>query len=441
MALTYKAGNFQLNTVTGSQSVTGVGFQPKGVLFFHQPNTVAIGVPQLANWYHMVGMYDGTNQNAMWTHAPNGNAGLENVGFMHSSYAIVGGNNFSTVWAAQATSLNADGFTINITAAPPDVYWVGYLAFGGADLEFICGNVTLSTAGSQSFTGFGFQPTGLIMHTVGQGNAFSAGAVPDFTAADLRASFGFSDGTLQRSAGFAHRDGGVTVKLNARLQRNDAIIGCPNYNTSATTFQASLTSFNVDGFTLNNVTNNSNLKCLFLAVGGAQTKVGNYTTPAVTGVSNAASGLAFTPEAVVLATSNQSVFNTSQGYGSVPDGQGAEYSYGFATSNLNQFSIEAAGRDFTTTTIYGHYSHNIFGHANYVYNNLSGLEERVAFDSFQTDGFDINANTVLGSGNSVVSYLALEGDMAPPTPPSDPTGGSGDPNSPDSIFLDQFIGV
>ena len=127
MAKLYKVGNFQLNTVSGAQAITGVGFQPKALLFYHQPVTIGTGVPQIANWYWSMGMADASNQYAMWTFAPNGNGGLESSLYaQNNSNAIYAGSNGSVYHYASVTSLDGDGFTINV-GAPPHFPGVPYM--------------------------------------------------------------------------------------------------------------------------------------------------------------------------------------------------------------------------------------------------------------------------------------------------------------------------
>jgi len=442
MAINYIVGDFQLNTITGNQSVSGLGFQPKAVMFFHQPQTVAIGVPQIANWYEMVGMTDGTNTYSMWSHSPNG-SGTESAGYMQTTLAIVGGNNFSTVWGASMISLDGDGFTINVTVAPPVGYMVGYLALGGGDLDGAVGTMDASgSTGLQAETGLGFQPTGLIMNTLGRAEAYTGTPAPDFTAANVEASFGFSDGSIDRSSGYSLRDSGATIMVNGVTQSNSSIVTNPVAGSSvALRSAANVSSLDADGFTLN-WTNNAttNAKHMYLAVGGVQAEVGSFFVPTSTGVSTVVSGLAFEPNAVVFTGSNQSAFNVIEGNGQIASGQGAEFTYGFATGGLEQFNIEATGVDFIATSYYGHYESDVAVQARYEYNNRATLREQCAFDAFSTDGFDFNVLTTVGSGNSLVSYLVLEGDGGAPNG-GNPTGGTGGPDSPDSHFLQRFITV
>lgn len=443
MAFEYKVGNFQLNTSTGSQSITGLGFQPKAVMFLHQPDTVSIGVPQIANFYHSVGMSDGVNSYGMWCFTPNGSAGLEDANFIHATHPIVGGNNGSTVWSAAMTSLDGDGFTINIGTAPPVGYWVGYLAFGGSDItNAAVGSFDASgSTGSQAITGLGFQPTALIVHTYGRNNAYTAGPTVISSNAYVRQSLGFSDGTLSRSSGFGLRDASIVVKINGAVQNSGTIISNPN---AASPFsyhsQASLSSFDAGGFTIN-WTNAAGAgdKHMYLALAGPQAAVGTYNNPTSTGVFTGASGLGFDGGAVLYTTANITGYGVSKGFGAFANGPGADFSHGFASDAAEQFNIEATAQDYVTTSYCGHYSHEDYSQAKYQYNNRGVLQEQVAFDSFQTGGFDMNAGTVLGSGTSAVSYLYLEGAGGSGPGPGNPTGGTGGPDSPDSQFLQRFI--
>jgi hypothetical protein len=439
MPFNYKVGNFQLNTVTGNQAITGVGFQPKAILFFHNSATVDVGVPQIANHYGMVGMTDGTTHRSVWWFEPNGNAGLESTGYIQSSYPICGGNNLSpTTWYANLVSLDGDGFTINVTTAPPDVYRVGYMAIGGADVTDVFVGEFTGTSGSQAVTGLGFMPTGLIMTGLGStatlltsGNAYS-------TNAHSKHTFGVSDGTFSRCTGLNFRDAALGTKINGKTQES-AIVASANHTGANTyAYKATLTSFDVDGFTVNWTVAGGG-KLFFLAFAGPLTQVGFFTNPTSTGTFIPVSGLAFQPNALITLSSCQTTFGNIEGNSEVANGPGAAYSYGFATDSMEQFNIEAASLDFTAGATYsGFYQSELAVMTKFLYNNRSTLQEQIAFDSFGTDDVTLDALTVLGAGTSQVSYMVIEGDGGGP-PPVDPTGGSGGPDSPDSIFLQRFI--
>jgi hypothetical protein len=443
MAFEYKVGNFQLNSSIGAQSVTGVGFQPKVVLFLHNSATVDIGVPQIANHYGMVGASDGTTHRSMWWHEPNGNGGLESTGFIHSDYPICGGNNLSTNWYANLTGMTGDGFNLNITTAPPDVYRVGYLAMGGADVtNTAVGEFSASGAlGLQAVGGLGFQPTGLIIFSLGRTDALKNSGTAYVTNAHTWQTFGFTDGTNARCSGLDLRDASLTVKLNGAVQGN-ILMASPTYTAVNTyKYRANISSFDAGGFTVNWLTATTG-RFFYLAFAGPTTQVGFYQNPTSTGIFQPISGLPFQPNALITTSSNQVGYNDIQGNGEVGNGPGAVYSHGFATSDIEQFNTEATSLDFTAGATYsGFYQSELAIQAKYQYNNRAVLQEQVALDSFGADYVDLNALTTLGSGTSAVSYMVIEGDGGGPEPPENPTGGSGDPNSPDSIFLQRFIGI
>lgn len=441
MAVQQKVGDFQLNTITGNQSVTGLGFQPKLLIFFHTPDTVDI-VNQTANHNWAMGATDGTNQFAMATFSANGNGVGESCFGTHTpNYCIVGSVDVVTFWRAAIVSMDGDGFTINISIAPPVGMRVGYLAIGGTLTGFKVGSFQAGAIGSQSITGLGFQPDGLIALTAGAlGQVANPTSLGSNQSNFLQPCIGFSDGVSQRSNGVWIRGSTLTVKVKGRICRNDALIAAP-YNTSPSQtymLRLALTSFDAGGFTINNVINNSSRWVYYIAYAGAATKVGNFTSPTVTGTF-ALGGLTFDPAAILLASTWQSAFNVFEGFGAVPNARGGLLSVGAGAGTGDQITIGFTTKDYTTTTVEGHHSESTKIMRRFTHDPFTTLEMDFAYLNTSTGAVNFNCTTASGT-TSVISYMAIEGAPVTP-PPGDPTGGSGDPNSPDSIFLNQFIAV
>jgi len=436
MAVQHKVGDFQLRTTTGNQSITGLGFQPKLVLFFHTPDTVNI-VNQTANFNLSWGATDGTNMGASIFFSPNGNSGLESAfGAQCTTNCIVGSIDTATMWRATIVSMDGDGFTLNVPLAPTLGYRVGYLAIGGATLTGAKVGTFNASSGTQSITGLGFQPTGIIMFSAGRALTANPSSL---TAGHVYGCFGMSDGASSRSAGFTFRSANLTVKLRGRICRSNMIMAAPNITTSPSTgyqYQFNLTSFDADGFTVTHTTGGSSLPICYMAFAGAATKVGNFTTPSILGPFSITS-LAFNPASVLTASTWQSNFGVFGGMGAVSNGSGALVSTGMAVDVTEQLTVGGTTIDFTTTTVEAHHSDDTKIMRRFSPNPFTTLEMDFAHANMSTGAVNFNCTTPSGT-LSVVNYMAIEGAAFTP-PPSEPTGGSGDPASPDSSFLYNMI--
>ena len=120
MALSGYAGVFALNTATGNQSVTGVGFQPDVVIFL-PTNLTADGVGSDA--YLNIGA--AVSSSARKTFSSTSEDGQATTDTSRESYDLcISQNNpgsSSSDYLADFVSLDADGFTINITDAPGSI--------------------------------------------------------------------------------------------------------------------------------------------------------------------------------------------------------------------------------------------------------------------------------------------------------------------------------
>lgn len=437
MSLFYKVGNFQLNTGAGNQTISGVGFQPKALLFFHNPDTVST-TTIVANNYGMVGMTDGTNQYSHWWFGINGSA-LEDAGFVQtSSFCIIGAQNESSVYGATIVSMNSDGFTINIEnpdALPADTFSVGYVALGGSELSAKVGNFAMNTGtGSQAVTGVGFQPTALIGATLGNAAAFyTTGNANDGASMP---SFGMSDGTNNGCIGGWLRDTGVSVTVRGRVTRNNAFLATISSSTTYN-FVCSVSSFDADGFTLNVSDAGTAGKVGYLALSGVDCSVGTFITPnATTGNFTPITGLAFTPRALIVATAGDAAVNTIEG-GGTDSAQHMAYALGFATAGDERYSIGGVDSDLADTSDSSHNTHTEYI-ARY-FNQADSLRFDLDLTSFGASSVVLHCdNNIVTSRYVPYMVLGLEDEGGGG---GNPTGGSGGASSPDSSFLFNMIGV
>ena len=260
------AGTFNLATGTGNQNVTGVGFKPDFVMF-------------------------------LWSYTENVDTNTSNselgIGFAKSATergALVNAsrdnitNNLQKRWQqrtdsvillldptnsppsqdaiADFVSLNADGFTINISNRPAASTPIFYLAIKGGNHSVGAFNQR-GSVGTQSIAGAGFKPEELVLASFNL--VAQTGIVPGG-----RISFGAAKSMTNRG-GIWFEDKAIDPSdTNMYTTRTSAMTLATGNGTVASVVnaQADLLSFDTDGFTLNWTTADATTRqVLFWAIG------------------------------------------------------------------------------------------------------------------------------------------------------------------------------
>lgn len=286
-----KSGSFAANTSTGNQAITGVGFQPKAVIFFL---TGLTAVGDSADCRGGIGCATSSTERWATAWASDDASGAANAGQRFQTtkcIVVLTGGNPTVDGEADFVSMDADGFTINWTDAPASAVLVEYLALGGTGLSAKAGNSAVRTSlGTQAVTGVGFVPKALLLASVG------------LTAAGSSSSYALSVGM---AAGATKRGTVSLFDLDASADasllsyaRNDRMLA--SQSSGSLDWEVDLTSFDADGFTYE-VTDAGNADImLWLALGGADllaTVVEDFQ-PTSAG-SAPESGLGITPRALV----------------------------------------------------------------------------------------------------------------------------------------------
>lgn len=149
---------------------------------------------------------------------------------------------------AQINTLDASGFTVERTTGSATT--ISYLAVNLSDFSANLVEAAMpSSTGSQAVTGFGFQPTQVIV--LGSAEATldtysNSGAGGDI----VTHTFGYFDASSQWVAnGCGEVGAATTINAKSNLNVTDAVQIISN--TGGSLGRASLTSFDSDGFTLN----------------------------------------------------------------------------------------------------------------------------------------------------------------------------------------------
>ena len=319
MAFSTKTIQVTSPTSTGNVAVTGVGFQPKALLFFA---TYQTAVGSAVNARSCIGMATSSSSRAVISSNTQDNVNPfdSDRGSDNTKCLKVLDNSAGTLLAADLVSLDADGFTLNWTTVQASGYVVYAVCLGGTDLTnvFIKEFTSSTGTGNQALTGVGFQPDAALFITQGQTSALTTGtfAIP---------SFGFC--TRAASAAVGLRMENATTNA-FQTSRTNKVITSP-LNATDNNYEASLVSFDSDGFTINWSTAAASARYIWaLCLKGGAYKVGAITQKTSTGT-QATTGVGFQPTGLLM---------MSNGTTSVGVTTGGELSIGAGDSATSRFS-------------------------------------------------------------------------------------------------------
>lgn len=382
MTANYFWGSLSTNTSTGNQSVTGVGFQPTLVIFYSWGKTTTL--TGTADASQCVGA--ATSSTARWATSrfskdaqASDTIAVNNV----SNKCITYKDNTGVIFEADFVSMDADGFTFNLTTAAASARQVFYLAVNGVTATAGTFTTNLVT-GTQAVTGVGFRPTSIIF----KGENTSGTIHDDIGAAVSTSSRWYMD----------------NFEVAANPSSCRTIFGSSfcysKYGVATPQYEADFTSFDSDGFTVNCSTNNGVAQTInYIAIKDIQVALGNFLT-GTTGADVSVSGLAFSPGAVIFTgqgqittTENSQTLDATRSFGiaSSTTKRGA-FAY-FAGSGVTPSQNKSDG---STSSIYQVVSHTA----------------TVLMDwdikSFDATGFTIK-NTTTDNNTRRVYYIAFEG--------------------------------
>lgn len=258
-----KIQRFDQKTSSGSQSVTGVGFEPDMVMIF-QSRVTTNNPPSGASVNSFPRLGFATSSSAEGYVANRIRDGLATGSDTARAQKIdaVTGHIQSTTETisneAEFTSMDADGFTLNWTTVDGSAYRMLYVAVAGG--QWYSGNFARSgSTGDQSVTGVGFQPTGLLLAHNSLG---TTGAV-----AHARLHVGATDGTNEYTV-FAGDEDALSTTDNINDLDSTKMLKSMTEGTPSTEWTADIVSLDSDGFTLNAATSDADTEeILYLAFG------------------------------------------------------------------------------------------------------------------------------------------------------------------------------
>ena len=327
-AFQIKSGTFNCPAATGSQSVTGVGFQPKALIFFA---TMLTADGTQVDYNTMVGMSALSTQECLLGGSSDDAAVTQNSDRISSNADSIGcrGPADTILYRADFTSMDADGFTINWANVTNGVD-IHYLALGGADLTnvFVGTFNKITTTGNQSVTAPGFQPDCIIFLgqrltvDVGSGTLLSycVGAATSSTARWVST--------------FGAENGAATSDANSN-QRTNQVLAIQNAATL--TSIADFVSMDANGFTINWSTATAVAERMhYLCLKGGQYKVGSFNQATATG-NQAVTGTGFQPVGTLFTS-----FNAATSGANVTS---ARHSFGVGISSTDRRAIWSGALD------------------------------------------------------------------------------------------------
>lgn len=329
MSLQTFVGSFTGNNTTNNQSVTGVGFTPKILIFWWTFNTADASAVNYQ--FGMGAAVSSSSRFALWSIAADAAATSDAARIHDNTKCLIAClANGTVVGAADFVSMDSDGFTIDWTTATNTIFC--FLALGGDDLTnaSILQFIAPVSTGQVSYTGVGFQPTCILPFSGWNSN----GTFPATGVANASFSMGAGlSGAIQVTAGAGVQDA-VGASDSAYGQLTTEVIRTPTADPAD--IGAELISLDSDGFTLdwNDAIDADYVWVICLR--GPIFAVGQFSQSINTG-SVSTTGLGITPSVLMLFSANSATDTQS--------GQHAKFSFGAGTSSSARSCIWAGDVD------------------------------------------------------------------------------------------------
>lgn len=301
MALSAKVGAFNTTTdvATSTVEVTGLGFEPKAIIFWWTKST-STGTDEVAGGSISTGMglaTSSTSRRVVAMQSEDASAAADTDRF-HSDAACV---HILTISGAtdgdlDVVSFDADGFTLVVDDQFTASYRVHYIAWGGSDITDVATGAATAPAGTgnSDVTGPGFQPDMVIIMASRQTGA------PPAQSTNAAISFGFAAGGGQGVLGLGSVHNQTTMDTGSYCYSGN-VIGVPSATSPIdVSRRASFVEFISTGFTLNWLETNSGDYVHWLAIKGGEWLVGSLLTQTDTTTDIAESGFGFQPSGALL---------------------------------------------------------------------------------------------------------------------------------------------
>lgn len=394
MAVSAKVSNIVNPGSTGDQATTGVGFQPKALLFFGGRHT---STGELADVHSLFGFSGTSAEDISFYHNSLDAAASSDVVRSLLTTAILKtttGGATTAQTTATLSSLDSDGFTLNFTAREASAI-TSYLALGGSDItNSKAGTFAINTStGNQSITGLGFRPdviiffTGLLTTTGTANNNNSHG-------------FGVATSSSARWSVCGSNQNSQTTMNNRRYFSNSKCFTILNVTADTIQAEADFVSMDSDGFTIDLTTAGGTAYLIgYLAIKGGRWKAGNFQQPNATTGNQSVTGVGFLPSGVIFGsaqtTTNGTVTTSHQQSFGVATSSSARQSYWFGDSDN---VADAVAKTYYKTDKVIQFRTQV--------SSGSTLDAEADYVSNDIDGFTVNWTTC-DANTRYIGYLAF----------------------------------
>lgn len=294
-------------TAGQTQAVSGLGFQPKILLYWW--NGATEGTDSVTQRDHTRGfgyMISGSDRGCNISSSDDLAAKSDTYHRVRDECCVMEMLVNSGGGRLDFYSFDSDGFTVEYDAQFTNALKIGYLALGGASLTNVKGGTfnTATATGTQSYTGVGFQPDFMMFLTQGRGASLPMGASDSM----------FNIGMASSASAFAAFQGGSNDNQATSDTHNYCIgsecLAVGRYAEDSPYIRADLYSFDSDGWTLDYFeVRTTAYPCLYIAMKGGNYLVGNLLTKD-DGTDIVESGFGFEPSAVLLFSGCESEHTT-----------------------------------------------------------------------------------------------------------------------------------
>lgn len=383
MTALVKVGAFTLNTATGNQSITGVGFQPTLVIFWGQQLAVVGGGNQLRRGFGCA-----TSSSAQWAECWSFSDSPNNHDQQFVSTKCIKWNAASTdteVVGASFVSMDVGGFTINVVTG--NSVTINYMALGGS-ISAAVGHFNSSTTNgaTQSVTGLAFQPKFAFLS---RGPAVTTEAA----AGECHFAYGMGSSSTSRAVTGMYMQGNSPPPVQS-FQRTDELFAM--IDTSTFNQTADLSSFDSGGFTIAwSLAYATSVEMGYIALGGtAQFAVFNFAAP-LTGGPQSVTGIGFQPLSVMFFTNGFPASNTTLQNGIYTsiggnDGTTSAGISAYAPSNANSTAVPYVDSSTQMSIL--------------APNGSGGRAFAAYVTSLDGDGFSLQWDNVTGSATQVIGF-------------------------------------
>ena len=401
MTLLAASGSLLTTTGTSNVAVTGLGFQPKLVLFFGADRAAQPGTT--TGFYMGFGAATGaTERGCVLSRSRDAQTTSQLSAFVRSDscFGNVLGTSDGVNGLLDFVSMDSDGFTVVPDDAFFASYYVYWLALGGDSLTNAkVGNFTLpNSSGNLAQTGVGFQPDALMLFGIHQGASgynLGAGGGGGFC-------LGWAKSSTERGCLSVVQRDNISGSDTNHILRTDRLLHLIREDAAdADGTVLDLVSFDSDGFTVSrnpnyNTTAGSSTVLLFVALKGIDIKIGSFAAQTNTGQFSV-SGVGFKPSALIA----MSTLNTTAAETAIASH--SKLSFGWATE-ISQAYLSAREDDaLGTTDAFTRQSNDALV---YGLDNVFAAESEIDFVSFGSDGFTLDQVDADAAANLIL-YMAL----------------------------------